>query len=124
MKPFDFELAKAGATVTNVAGDIVRVICFDRKSENDDYPIVALVLRPDKLTEDEEQFTREGEYWSDGGDSKHNLQMASVKKSGWINVYSPQNAYVGGFIFESKSDALAGKITGAYIDTIEIHWEE
>lgn len=41
MKPFNLEEAKAGKPVCNRAGEDVRIVCFDRKSDFNT-PIIAL----------------------------------------------------------------------------------
>lgn len=42
-KPFDAEAAKGGAKVETVDGDSVRILCYDRKSNNHiNFPIIAL----------------------------------------------------------------------------------
>lgn len=59
--PFDIEKAKQGAKVVTRDGHNVRILCFDRNS--DEYPIVVLIQRKDDEDEDAvETYTKNGKY--------------------------------------------------------------
>ena len=59
--PFDIEKAKQGAKVVTRDGHNVRILCFDRNS--DEYPIIVLIQRKDDEDEDAvETYTKNGKY--------------------------------------------------------------
>lgn len=62
MKAFDIELAKQGHKVKTRSGHPVRILCFDRRSYNNSFPIVALVNNPNDSCEMVEIYTEKGEY--------------------------------------------------------------
>lgn len=123
MKPFDLNLAKAGHPVCNRRGEPVRILCFDKKDK--DYPIVGLIDRGDK--EEYGMFTEKGKYGKAlSFDSIDDLFMASMKKTGWINVYKRQYHHATGHtIYDTKEKAKdVAKGDSGYVDTIEITWDE
>lgn len=100
----------------------VRIICTDAKGE---YPVIALVTL-DATTECPFRYTEDGlsNKYEKG---KSDLYFKSVKKSGWVNVYtsSISGEPTTGSIYKTKEEALrtaAGRDN--YIDTIFIEWEE
>lgn len=122
MKEFDIELAKAGHPVCTRDGKPVRILCYDRRGNN--YPIVTLI---DKGGYEEYQsFTINGKYYIDIRTSDNDLFMASVKKEGWINVYSngERACTHSADIHLSKEDALKCHFPDTYVDTVKIEWEE
>jgi hypothetical protein len=119
MKPFDLKAAKKGAPVCTRDGRDVRIICFDR--DNDNYPIVALVKSRDG-SEEMNSFTINGRFYT-GSDLERpaDLLMKSVKKEGWINIYS--DSQCSDIIHPSKCEAKEFA-TCEVIDTVRIEWEE
>lgn len=125
MKPFDLELAKAGAKVQTRDGSPARIICFDRK--NIMFPIIALIKYDDN--EDAQYFDNDGKCWqvTNGG---LDLVMASTKKEGWINLFKDERKGHtrlpgSGIIHDSQEAALYSVDNDPnYVTTIKIEWEE
>lgn len=69
--PFDIEKAKQGAKVITRDGEDVRILCYDRKSEDD--PITALVMGPDDVEEEIVSYTKDGKYYTAGDQSCYDL---------------------------------------------------
>ena len=124
MKPFDLELAKAGYPVCTRDGRKVRIICFNRLSENRKMPVVFLLKDKDKGVEHVVTCTRDGCYYPGETKSDLDLMMCPVKRTGYINIYD--NNRVCKQIFETEGeDKIAGNSTpDKYIQTIKIEWEE
>ena len=59
--PFDIEKAKQGAKIVTRNRYNVRILCFDRNSDN--YPIVALVQNTDSGEEEIIGYTKQGYYF-------------------------------------------------------------
>lgn len=59
--PFDIEKAKQGAKIVTRNRYNVRILCFDRNSDN--YPIVALVQNTDSGEEEIIGYTKHGYYF-------------------------------------------------------------
>lgn len=123
LKPFDLEAAKNGAEVITRDGRAVRLLCFDRKSE--DGPIVGLVYNADIDEEFERSWYCSGQFYKDK-DNKTDLFMKPVKKTGWVNVYDePGSCRVGSFkIYASKEAAEEGR-GGSHAkgQAIKIEWQ-
>lgn len=125
MKEFDLEAAKAGAPVQTRGGYPVRIVAYDRLSN--DYPIVALVKAGD---EDELllEYEINGKFYkySEGEDNSKDLVMVPAKKTGWINVYmtgKKGERQSSMKVYGSKEEAL--KYTSeSCLDTVQIEWEE
>lgn len=75
----------------------------------------------------------EAKSWSENGncpgDDAYNLFMAPVKRSGWMNIYSPYTAkfsnHRGGGVYDTEElakECISDKKT--YSTTIKIEWEE
>lgn len=83
MKPFDIELAKAGAPVVTRDGRKARIICFDRKTVlRPCEPLGALI----SISEGEERFAcykLDGVYRDLPG-SDNDLFMAPKKEKRWV----------------------------------------
>lgn len=80
MKEFNLELAKQGHEVQTRDGDPARIVCYDRKSEEGYYPIVALI---EKEGEEETYFyTSDGRYFKNPNNtSELDLFMIETKKT-------------------------------------------
>lgn len=81
MKDFNINLAKGGSPVCTRDGKPVRIVCYNADGQ---YPIVALVKYA--AGEKAEQYTAEGKLYRDPGQTSLDLQLASIKKQGYINV--------------------------------------
>ena len=126
MKEFNLELAKAGHPLQTRDGRAVRILCYDRKSKKNNYPIVALV----EIQEGEEDtywYTIDGYYHKNKREDKLDLFMASPKKEGWINIYK---SFAGtrycGNIYSSEEEAInhVDDYGDTHLNTNKIEWEE
>jgi len=127
MKPFNLEEAKAGKPVCTRDGRPVRILCFDKKS-NDDDCIVCAVLESDNTETIYSMFSH-GKWFKDSPDENSNdLMMAPKKHERYINVYRSSvsgGRTPGAFMFNTKKQAInAGKASPTYITTTKIEWEE
>ena len=121
MREFNLEKAKAGKPVCTRGGNPVRIISFDRKSVDNDFPIVALVSTS-KDNEFVDTYRNDGRYLKDTSIS--DLMMVSEKHEGFINIYNINGAYCAGDIYNTKEEAKQYKDKSEYITTIKIEWEE
>lgn len=125
MKAFDIKLAKAGHSVQTRDGRPVRILCYDRVSKLNIYPIVALVKTND--IENTIYYSKEGIYSDSGKPTCLDLFMAPAKKEGWINIYPSKPLETlrkqVSEIYNSKEEALKYKFIGC-IATTKIEWEE
>ena len=116
MKPFNLEAAKAGRPVCTRNGRKARIICFDRRDDNN-YNIVALI--EDKNREEVRSYYNDGKYLSCDEEAPLDLMMLPEKKEGWVNVYNDS------IIYDTKEEALNGRSEfRGYIDTVKVSWEE
>ena len=127
LKPFDLEAAKAGKPVCTRDGRKARIICFDKKDEDNIYPIVCLVQ--DGETESLGIFMKDGHSLVGVEETPSDLMMLPEKHEGWVNVFNHGNndTYVGNFIFpteELAKEALSRMDGVKYIATVKIQWEE
>ena len=101
-------------------GREVRIICTDAKG---DEPIVALVYNNIRDEENVYTYNRDGYFYGDN-DSCLDLFFDTIKREGWVNIYSEQEyRHPGENIFATKEEAIKYKDIN-YIDTIKIEWEE
>lgn len=121
MKQFDLEAAKNGAKVTTEGGHEVRIICTDA---NNILPVVALITIGDR--EVVRKYSSKGSQ-EVGYNNKYRLGMASVKKTGWINLYLRNDVNdVGIFTSDIYTDEKTARLGAMHtcIDTVKIEWEE
>ena len=127
MKPFNLKEAKAGKPVCNRAGEDVRIICFDRKSDFNT-PIIALHINDG--AEDLFSHRIDGKYREGCLVSKFDLFMKGERRKVWANMYSEfPNSRVRCFgslkSYETEEEAKAAIINSKnYIATVPIEWEE
>ena len=126
MKPFNLEQAKAGAPVCNRDGQPVRIVCYDLKGHKN-YSILALVKIPVGV-ETTVSYTLSG-HQSLYSDTGLDLMMASVKREGWVNLYtchSGATATDQWTLYQSEKEARSQIIegSGVYVATIKIEWED
>lgn len=122
MKPFNLEEAKAGKPICNRAGEDVRIICFDRKSDFNT-PIVA--LHTNDGAEDLFSHRINGKYREDCFVSKFDLFMKGEKREGWVNIYRyGDNDCTSNIIHKTFEDAYKNRNVDGYITTTKIEWEE
>ena len=126
MKPFNLKTYLENPTrEVFMKGDSsipVRIICTDAKGE---YPVIALVTL-NATTECPCSYTEDG-LSNKGKKGQSDLYFKSVKKSGWVNIYTSKisGETTTGSICKTKEEALS-LIDGRdnYLDTIYIEWEE
>ena len=126
MKPFNLEQAKAGAPVCTRDGQPVRIICYDLKG-NKNYPILALVESSGGV-ESTINYTLSG-HKSLYSDTSKDLIMASVKREGWVNLYTCHSGATATdqcTLYQSEKEARSQilKGNGVYVTTVKIEWEE
>ena len=129
MKPFNLKTYLENPTrEVFMIGDSsipVRIICTDAKGE---YPVIALVtfVTLNTTTECPYSYTEDG-LSNKGKKGQSDLYFKSVKKSGWVNIYTSKisGETTTGSICKTKEEALS-LIDGRdnYLDTIFIEWEE
>lgn len=129
-KPFNIAKARAGHPVCTRDLRPVRILCYDRSDGYDKDNIVALI----KETDDSEYprvYNSDGSLVGLSGETtKDDLVLATTKKSGWINIYKyPDRPYVetGMATYGSEEEAKSHAVKDeeyAYIDTVQITWEE
>lgn len=101
-----------------------RIICTGRKGYNTK-PIIALVTIPNGT-----EVLKS--YWEDGVNTRgcegnpDDLFFASVKKSGWINLYRVVSiTTLGAQVYNTEEEAKSvARNEFSYISTIKIEWEE
>ena len=126
MKPFNLEQAKAGAPVCTRDGWPVRIICYDLKGHNN-YPILALVESPVGV-EATVSYALNGHHSLDS-ETSIDLMMASVKREGWVNLYTCHSGATvtdQWVLYPSEKEARSQIIegSGVYVATVKIEWEE
>lgn len=123
MKPFDIELAKANHPVQTRDGRLVRIICYDRQSHCNSYPIVALV--PIEGREETVYYTANGVY-SESQESSLDLFMTSKTVECWVNLYKNKSGglTVGGYLYDSEQTAINGGWEEDYFTTGKLIYEE
>ena len=122
MKPFDLQKALAGEPVVTRDGrEVTQVTSFNAKSA---FCLAAVV---DGAIVN---FTWNGKH-SLSSESNHDLFMVAktVKKEGWVNVYTPDVGYTQvartSHVYETEREARSSIVPlGIYIATVKIEWEE
>lgn len=125
MKEFDLEAAKAGKAVCTRNGRPARIICWDKKSNDGQFPIVALIEDEDNI-EEPQTYKVHGLFFGEGVEHGLDLMMVSEKKEGWVNVYREKDGSLGcSMIRSSKEEAVSHIIhKRIYVDTVKVEWEE
>lgn len=126
MKPFNLEQAKAGAPVCTRNGQPARIICYDLKGYKS-YPILALIENM-VGAEYTMGYALNGHQSLDS-ESGIDLMMASVKREGWVNLYTYPGSVTATdqctlYQSEEKARSQIIKGSGVYIATVKIEWEE
>ncbi|WP_298062052.1 hypothetical protein [uncultured Rikenella sp.] len=121
LKPFDLEVAKAGAAVVTRDGRPARIVCFDAAG---DYPVIALI----RYGTDEEvpqtcTLTGNVSYTEVSDDD---LFMAPVKRQGWVNLRFIDDKICAEYkVYRTKDAAKSSGITyDDYVATVPVEWEE
>ena len=117
LKPFDLEAAKAGKPVCTRDGRKARIICFDKKDEDNMYPIVCLVQ--DGETESLGIFMKDGHSLVDVEETPSDLMMLPEKKEGWAVIFKDDLLRT-----EKEAQELAGNSISEVIRIEKIEWEE
>lgn len=107
-------------------GREVRIKCTDMDGING-MVIVGLVRDSLMCKERPLTWTKEGQYFVQGGETNSDLFFEDSKefnKRGWVNIYkSPDGEIMLGAVRKSKEEAEQAS-RGDSIDTIEISWKE
>ena len=127
MKQFNLSeyLENPSREIVTRDGHPVRIVCHNANvvDNGNTYPIVALIKKKDN-TDDLTSFTNNGVYLV-GEEDGFDLFFKPIQKEGWANVYRDfNNEIIVGSIYETKEEALNGKDSVRYIDTVLIKWEE
>ena len=126
MKPFNLEQAKAGAPVCTRDGRPVRIVCYDLKGYKS-YPILALI--ENTVGAESTMSDALNGHQSLDSETGIDLMMASVKREGWVNLYT----YPGGVtatdqctLYPSETEARSQILNdnGVYVATVKIEWED
>ena len=126
MKPFNLEQAKAGAPVCTRDGRPVRIVCYDLKGHKN-YPILALV-ESSVGVESTVSYALNGHNSLDS-ETDIDLRMASVKREGWVNLYTCHSGATATdqyAVYPSEKEARSQvrKGNGVYVATAKIEWED
>ena len=126
MKPFNIEQAKAGAPVCTRNGQPARIVCYDLKGLKN-CPILALVESPVGV-EVTVSYALNGHHSLDS-ETGIDLMMASVKRVGWINLYTCRSGVAAAdqyelYPSEKEARSQVRKCSGVYVATVKIEWEE
>ena len=116
LKPFDLEAAKAGKPVCTRDGRKARIICFDKKDEDNIYPIVCLVQ--DGETESLGIFMKDGHSLVDVEETPSDLMMLPEKKEGYI-IYTKEMIHPT----KESAERFAQSITSK-LGICKVEWEE
>lgn len=128
-KPFDIEKAKAGNPVCTRDLRPARIICYDQKDGLGNEYLTVLVSDADGY-EMAYTYRRDGTFGVDNDRRNFDLQLAAVKKTGWINIYHSQKfglTMAGEYIFDTEEDAKrqdSKDPSVKLLDTVKIEWEE
>lgn len=123
MKPFNLEEAKAGKPVCTRDGRAARIISDDLQGE---HPFAFAIATRDGMGEKVRTYNHSGEYY-DSEESKHDLFMAHVTKTVWVNLYRRRDlsVYAGSATYPYEQDAkAASNYAHCYIGTFPITYEE
>ena len=126
MKPFNLEQAKAGAPVCTRDGQPARIVCYDLKGYKN-YPILALIENT-VGAESTISYALNGHQSLDS-ETGIDLMMASVKREGWVNLYTCHSGATVTdqcALYQSEKEARSQIIegNGVYVATVKIEWEE
>lgn len=126
MKEFNLEEAKKGKQVCTRNGRPARIICWDRKTENGEFSILALVTDPGGINESPQSYTNSGKWHPSQGCHDMDLIMETEKKEGWVNLYRDTGELItGSTIFGSEEIAKEFHDENMdYFGTTKIEWEE
>ena len=104
MKPFDLEAAKRGEPICNRYSEDC-VFITHVPDANPEYRVVALTPSKEVYC-----FDETGSYYCDVSESKHDLFMATRKRTVWVNVYPPgTNCFGGAYETEAIANNYAGR---------------
>lgn len=125
MKQFDIEeyLKNPKQRIVTRDGRNVRIICTDRRTDEDDRPIVALV---DSYASEELILChKDGKHFCNSN-SEDDLFFKPKAHIGWLNLYRSDNKIAIGTVFPIKSEKEAKMASEDkdYVATCKIEWEE
>mgnify|MGYP000620548659 FL=1 len=132
MEQFNFEkyLKNPKQKIVTRDGRSARIVCTDRKSDEDNpKQVVALVYSPKYSEELCYVYYADGRYSQDNEDGS-DLFFAPTKQEGWMNIYRTIDSdcpAVGDLIYTSEQaakESISVKCNDYYITTIKVEWEE
>lgn len=129
MEQFSLEeyLKKPSRKVVEGHGWPVRILCTDRKDDENGYVIVGLI------TERTDGYRQPVSLWNANGESvltrETNLFFAPAKHEGWVNILDfPDEVRVDECVYDSyeeaKSYAKKSPVSKYYKATVKVEWEE
>lgn len=126
MRKFNLEEAKAGKPVCTRDEMKVRIVCFDAKSIDNDFPILALVDYGDG--ELDFRYNIDGRIYKEESiaaeEDPTDLFMAPEHHIGWVNIYNTHdgNKVITG-PYETEKEAVQAKF-GDEVVTTKIEWDD
>ncbi len=128
-KPFNLDKARDGHPVCTRDLRPARIVCDNMSDGISKSNILALVSETDG-SETAYAYNRDGTFMGAGEQHRLDLQLATTKKSGWINIYRDRElnttmAYE--CIFDTSIEAKmhdSSEPSVEKIATVKIEWEE
>ena len=115
-KKFNLEEALNGAKLETREGLKVKYVHLI-ENINNPHPLV-VVLEDSDGGDSISNYTVDGRYWSDGGDSKLDLFIVKEPKVYYANVYKDfktRQVTLGGNLFDTEEDAIESAVEGGFM---------
>lgn len=128
-KPFKIDQARAGHPVCTRDLRPVRIVCYDMSDGISKDNILALVSETDG-SETAYAYNRDGTFMGAGEQHHLDLQLATVKKSGWINIchhHGLDENIAERYIWDTEGEAKRHDSNDPSVEilaTVKIEWEE
>lgn len=106
-------------------GRSVRILCTDRRANEDDNNLSIVALVDEYASEVLVLYHKDGKHFCNSN-SEDDLFFESKKHIGWINLYRSDNKTGIGNVFpiESEEKAKMASEDKDYVATCKIEWEE
>lgn len=128
-KPFDIDKAKAGNPVCTRDLRPARIICYDQKVGLGNEYLTVLVSDADGY-EMAYTYRKDGTFMGAGEQHRLDLQLATVKKTGWVNLYRDRitdSVVAYSAVYDTSIEAnryISCKDDEYHVATVRITWEE
>ena len=128
-KPFNIDQARAGHPVCTRDLRPARIVCDNMSDGISKDNILALVSETDG-SETAYAYNRDGTFMGAGEQYRLDLQLATVKKTGWINIYRDSvlnTTMAEEYIYDTEKEAKrhdSNDPSVEILDTVKIEWEE